>query len=110
MATFQPNAPISQSDPLIRVDLTPTSALGVGAHKFQLVVVDNSGNASAPATIDVIIKDTLAPTAVLDVTDATGKRVDPIVSFGSSFFLSGARSIDAGGGKVVEYRFTLIAT
>jgi len=109
MATFQPNVLVSQKDPLIQVDAA-ASKMGVGVHKFQLVVVDDSGNASAPVTIDVIVKDTTAPTAILDVTDATGKRVDPTVTFGSAFFLSGARSTDAGGGKVVEYRFTLIST
>jgi hypothetical protein len=110
MATFNENVPISQRDPLIQVDVTAANPLALGAHKFQLVVVDNSGNTSAPTTIDVIVKDAVAPTAVLDVTDANGKRLDPTVPFGSPFFLSGARSSDAGGGKVAEYRFTLIST
>jgi hypothetical protein len=30
------------------------------------------------------------------------------MSFGQSFILTGARSTDVGGGKVAEYRFTLM--
>jgi hypothetical protein len=108
MAAFQPNVPIAQKTPLIQVDPSPT--LIVGSHRFQLVVVDDSGNTSVAALLDVVVKDTVAPTAVLDVTDSTGKRLDPVVPFGQPFFLSGARSSDAGGGKVVEYRFMLVAS
>ena len=108
MAMFQPNVPITQATPLIQVDVSATAPLAVGSHKFQLIVVDDSGNQSAPVTIDVVVRDTVAPTAVLDITDSTGKQVAATVPFGTSFFLSGARSTDAGGGKVVQYRFTLL--
>jgi hypothetical protein len=61
MASFQSNVPISQATPLIQVDVTAAAPLAIGTHKFQLVVVDDSGNQSAPVTIDVIVKDTVAP-------------------------------------------------
>lgn len=110
MAVFKPNVPIAQRDPQIQVEVTPTAPLAVGSHRFQLIVVDDSGNLSTAAFLDVVVRDTTAPTAVLDVVDATGKRIDPTVPFGQPFMLSGARSSDAGGGKVVEYRFMLVQT
>jgi len=110
MAVFQTNKMISQNTPVIQVDVTPTAPLPIGVHRFQLVVVDDSGNASVAATIDVVVKDTTAPTAVLMVVGADGKKIDPpVVPFGQSFTLSAAQSTDAGGGKIVEYRFTLLS-
>jgi hypothetical protein len=110
MAVFQPNVPVTQKTPQVQVDVTPAAPLAIGPHRFQLIVVDDSGNLSTAATLDVIVKDTTAPTAVLDVVNAAGQRIDPTVPFGQPFLLSGVRSSDAGGGKVVEYRFMLVPT
>ena len=74
-------------------------ALTLGRHTAKLVVVDDSGNQSTETTKDFIVVDTLNPTAVLDAP-AT-------VSIASPLALSGARSTDAGGGHVVEWRWTV---
>jgi hypothetical protein len=109
MAVFQTGKMISQNTPVIQVDVTPTAPLPVGVHRFQLVVVDEAGNASTAATIDVAVKASAAPTAVLIMVNADGNRIDPpVVPFGQSFSLSAAQSIDTGGGRIVEYRFTLL--
>ena len=108
MAQFAPNQPVAQADPTVSVDVTPNSPLPMGVNRFQLIVVDDSGNESAPVFLEVIVKDLDNPTAVLDMVDARGGRVDPTVDFGAAFTLSGARSSDVAPGKVVEYRFTLV--
>jgi hypothetical protein len=107
MAKFA-NTPVNTNNPTVPVDVTQTDALPLGANRFQLVVVDDSGNESAPAVLDVIVRDTTKPTAVLDVVDSAGRRVDPVVTFGQSFTLSGARSADLPPGKIIQYRFTLV--
>ena len=76
----------------------PKKKLAVGKHSFNLTVEDDSGNPSTPALITVIVIDTAAPTAVLDLNDANGRLIsDGRVSFGSGFILSGKRSVDIGG-------------
>ena len=108
MAEFVPNQPVTQADPTVSVDVTPNSTLPMGVNRFQLVVVDDAGNASDPVFLEVIVKDLENPTAVLDLIDARGGRIDPVVDFGKSFVLTGQRSSDVAPGKVVEYRFTLV--
>jgi hypothetical protein len=83
------------------------SGLAIGAHRFSLTVVDDSGNESQPALIDVIVQDQDRPTAVLDVVDASGNRLNTPLPAGRAFRLSGARSTDTSG-RIVEYRFTLL--
>lgn len=109
MPEFKANQPVLQREPLVRVDVSPNAPLSLGANRFRLVVVDDSGNESEPTFLDVVVRDTGRPTAVLDFVDANGRRIDPpVVAAGASFTLSGARSSDTGGGRVVEYRFTLV--
>lgn len=109
MARFAPNTPVHTNNPTVPVDVTAADPLPLGANRFQLVVVDSSGNQSSPTVLDVIVRDTSNPTAVLDLVDAAGRRIDPVVSSGQPFTLSGARSTDLPPGKIVEYRFTLLA-
>ena len=108
MAQFRVNQPIGQASPTITADVTAADPFPLGANRFQLVVVDSSGNESAPTVLDVIVRDTVKPTAVLDLVDSTGRRIDPVVSSGQSFTLSGARSADLPPGRIIEYRFTLL--
>lgn len=108
MAQFKPNQPIAQADPTIKVEVSAASPLPVGSNRFQLVVVDDEGNLSAPVTFEVIVQAAKIPTAVLEVVDANGSRLDPSVEFGKPFTLSAAKSVDIAPGKVVEYRFTLL--
>ena len=109
MAIFKLDQPVVQADPTITVEATRASPLPVGVNRFRLVVVDNDGKPSEPAFIDVIVLAPTDPTAVLDVVNVDGKRIDPKIEFGTSFILSGQRSTDVAPGKVVEYQFTLVA-
>lgn len=108
MPAFKPNTPLVQKEPVIRVDVARDAPLPLGANRFRLVVVDDAGNESEPVFLDIVVRDTEKPTAVLDIVDANGRRTEPVVGFGQSFILSAARSIDVGGGRIAEYRFTLL--
>jgi hypothetical protein len=100
MPEFKIGVPITTDQSKVEVTITPDSALKPGKHVFTLTVEDDSGNVSANAAeFSVVIRDRELPTAVLD-----GPRE---VDFGKSFALSGERSSDAGGGRVVKYIFTL---
>jgi hypothetical protein len=50
--------------------------------------------------VEVIVADQDAPTAVLNVPS--------IVGFGRSFNMSGERSFDVGGGRIVRYAWTYL--
>lgn len=108
MAEFKPNVPVVQTDPIITVDVNKDQPLAPGRYRFQLVVVDDANNESDPAFVDVIVRDTERPTAILDMVNADKVIVKPVVSVGASFILSGARSSDVAPGKIASYRFTLI--
>ncbi len=76
----------------------PNQKLAVGQHRFNLTVQDDSGNQSNAAQITIIVVDTAAPTAVLDLRDERGRTVtNGRIEFGSGFILSGRRSVDIGG-------------
>jgi hypothetical protein len=108
MPEFKPNVPVIQKEPLVSVDVKQDNPMPPGRYRFQLVVIDDGDNESDPAFIDVIVRDTKRPTAVIDMVNADGAIVDPVVSVGSSFMLSGARSSDVPPGKVKAYRFMLM--
>jgi|SRR5829696_352095 hypothetical protein len=108
MAKFLPNTPVVQQDPQVRVDVTLQQPLPLGVNRFQLVVVDDAGNESAPTVLQVIVKDKERPTGVLNLVDANGQVIAAEVAFGTSFILSGARSSDVPPGRIVEWRFTLL--
>ena len=108
MPRFVKNQPVTQTDPVVKVEFGPNDQLPLGASRFQLVVVDDAGNESEPTVLEVVVLDAAKPTAVLDMVDGNGKRLEPRIKEGESFILSGARSSDQGDGKVVSYRFTLI--
>jgi len=100
MANFTPGSDVVTTDPTVEVTVTPTAPLAAGAHKFQLVVVDDSGNKSDPMVVTVIVKDTTKPTAILTAPEQ--------VEFGKSFVLSGTKSSDVPPGKVVQFIWTLV--
>jgi hypothetical protein len=83
----------------IEVTVNPQTPLAVGRNRFQLVVVDDSGNVSEPDVVEVIVKDASKPTAILQAPRE--------VNFGQSFQLTGKQSFDIGG-KIVRYRWTLL--
>jgi hypothetical protein len=102
MAEFIINQPIETTDAKIEVTISPNAPLLVGVTRFQLVVIDDAGNASDPAITEVIIRDTERPTAVLDI-------VPQQVEAGKSFALVGDRSSDVAPGKVVKYVWTMVS-
>jgi hypothetical protein len=108
MAQFKPGQQVVQTSPTVLVEVSDAAPLPVGSNRFQLVVVDNDGNPSAPAILEVIVQAAKIPTAVLEVVDANGGHLDPTVEAGHTFTLSAAKSSDVAPGKVVEYRFTLL--
>jgi hypothetical protein len=72
--------------------------LPAGQYVVKLVVKDEYGNLSAEAVKQLVVRDTGAPTAVLEVAER-GAANAPIR-------LSGARSSDVGG-QIREYRWTV---
>jgi hypothetical protein len=100
MAEFKPNVPIPSTNPVIEVTVAAASPMRVGRHVFRLEVEDDSGNKSKPDDVVVIVADQSAPTAVLAAPKS--------VAFGQSFTLSGEKSFDAGGGRIVKWTFTLM--
>ncbi len=101
MAIFIQGTAITTTTPTISVDPPASTApLPIGKQIFQLVVVDDSGNVSQPATVTVTIADQTAPTAVINAPQ--------VVASGASFTLDGSKSFDLGGGKVVKYIWTYV--
>jgi len=100
MPVFTVGTPVTTTDPTVEVTVTPAQPLSIGRHRFQLVVVDESGNKSAPDTVEVVVKDTTNPTAIL--------KANPQVEYGSPVLLDGRDSSDVPPGKVVSYIWTML--
>jgi hypothetical protein len=100
MAEFVVNADVVTNEATVEVTISPERPLAIGRQRFRLVVVDNAGNRSAPDEVVVIVADQEAPTAVL--------RAPRIAPFGRSFNLDGSLSMDAGGGRIVQYVWTYL--
>ena len=101
MANFQVGTKVTTPENTVSVDVTPTSPIAPGVHHFQLIVVDEAGNASDAATAQIVIKDTTKPTAVLAIVPS---QVDP----GVSFRLDGSKSSDLPPGKIVQFIWTMV--
>ena len=108
MPEFKPNVPVVQKDPLVSVDVKQGSPMPAGKYRFSLVVVDDADNESDPFILEVLVRDTQRPSAVLEMVNADKVPIDPVVSVGQSFMLSGAKSSDLPPGKIKSYRFTLL--
>ena len=100
MATFIINQDVTSETPTVEVTIDPNNPLPPGRHRFRLIVVDDSDNASVGDEVTIIIADQTAPTAVLNAPS--------VVATGKSFNLDGAKSFDQGGGKVVKFVFTYL--
>jgi len=99
--------PIKTDDATLTIQM-PGEKLTIGGHTFQLLVEDDSGNVSTPATVMVIVVDTQAPTAVLTVSDEQGRPLaGNRLPFGSGFILNGKKSVDIGG-NIVSYTWSLV--
>lgn len=100
MAEFVVNRDVETEAPTVEVTINEESPLRLGRHRFRLIVVDDSGNRSAPDEVVVIVADRENPTAVL--------RAPETVALGESFPLDGRRSVDAGGGRIVRWVWTYL--
>jgi hypothetical protein len=100
MAIFEAGVPIETPESVIMVDVTPYRPLRVGRHVFQLEVIDDADNRSAPDRVEIIVRDEQAPTAVL--------QAPATVQFGRRFSLNGARSSDPPPGRVTRFIWTLV--
>jgi len=98
-ATFSVGTTVETTDNF--VDVAASSNLPVGVHHFQLVVEDDSGNQSAPIVVQIIVKDTTKPTAILTVMPSQ-------VEAGQGFRLDGSKSSDPAPGKIVKFRWTML--
>jgi hypothetical protein len=98
MALFQIGKAVETTTLTVSVDVA--SALASGTHKFQLVVVDEKGTQSKPATFSVVIKDLNAPTAVLTAPAQ--------VTHGQSFDLDGSKSSALAPDKIKTFIWTLL--
>ena len=100
-STLQLSQPIEGNAPdtSLVISVDPTRPMATGTYLFQLEVLDNSGNKSAPAQIRVSVLDDQLPNAIV-----TGPST---VSFAQSFTLDGSRSTDIGG-SIVKYIWTLL--
>jgi hypothetical protein len=101
MANFSVGTKVSTTEDSVSVDVTPAAAIPPGVHHFQLIVVDDAGNESDPATAQVVVRDSVRPTAVLGIAPS---QVQP----GASFKLDGTKSSDVAPGKLVQFIWTMI--
>ena len=100
MAEFIINQDVVTDVPAVEVTVAANNPLPRGRQRFQLIVTDDSGNASIPDVVEVIVADQDAPTAVLNAPR--------LVAFGRSFNLDGSRSTDLGGGRIVRFAWTYL--
>ena len=100
MANFVIGTAIETTAPTVEVTVDVNNPLPVGRHKFQLVVVDQEGNQSLPDVVEVIVKDTQNPTAVI--------KAPAQAELGQSFVLDGRGSSDVPPGKVVKFTWTML--
>jgi len=100
MPVFKPGTPVVTEEPVVEVIVSEDLPLKQGRHRFQLIVEDDAGNVSLPDIADVIVRDTIRPTAVMEAP----RSVQP----GKNFMLDGRRSSDVPPGKIIKYEWTLL--
>ena len=101
MANFQVGTRLTTAENTVEVTGSPSAPIASGVHHFQLVVVDEAGNQSDPATVAVVVKDNVKPTAVITVSPSQ-------VELGQSFRLDGSKSSDVPPGKIVSFIWTMV--
>lgn len=94
--------PEGEPDPVLTI--TPSAALKLGEHTFQLHVSDDAGNASVPVRVVVFVVDTGRPNARVVVLDEQGQPLgDNQVPRNASFVLNAEGSFDPDGGAISSY-------
>jgi hypothetical protein len=99
MPPFTIGKPVETKEAVVDVTVDPANPLPPGQHIFTLVVVDSAGNPSKSAKVTVIVRDDVAPTAVLTAPSP--------VSIGQSFKLDGSGSFDLAPGQINKYIWTM---
>jgi hypothetical protein len=86
----------STSDPMVEVLFSTDQPAKPGTYEFQLVVVDDQGVASAPATLRLVLQGSAS--AQLHIVNADGRPVDQTTfRIGSQIFLSAKGSASENG-------------
>jgi len=108
---FQSAGEVKTKDTLLKVAVSPDNPLSIGPHVFELEVLDNAGNRSVPVRVQLVVRDSQAPTAVLNVADEQGRVLtEPVVELGASFMLTAKGSVDAAPGTGIEsYTWRLVS-
>ena len=101
MPFFQIGDTVETEEPVLTVENNGERFLAPGTHVFQLIVIDDAGNESKPATLQITVRDSTLPTAVIEGPS----QVEPA----ASFKLSGGKSSDVPPGTVVRYVWTLLS-
>lgn len=106
---FQNQKEVKTEDSVLTVTVSADNPLPIGPHIFELQVVDDSGNISKAVRVQVVVRDTQAPTAVLNVTDAEGRPLpENVLEFGVGFILNAKGSIDIGSG-IASYTWRIVS-
>ena len=93
---FALNKEETTTDPVVEVQFPANAPPKPGVYEFQLVVVDNQGVASAPATLKLVLQG--GATAVVRLVDANGQPLtQSSFRVGSQVFLSAKESSSENG-------------
>jgi hypothetical protein len=98
---LQLNQPIEAAAPdaTLIINVDPNKPLKPGSYVFQLEVIDDAQNRSAPVLAKLVVIDDTVPNAIISAPRS--------VSFGRSFTLSGKESTDVGG-TISKFIWTLV--
>lgn len=106
---FQTQGEVKTEDAVLTVTVSANKPLPIGPHVFELQVADEAGNISKAVGVQVVVKDTQAPTAVLNVTDAEGRPLpENVLEFGAGFILNAKGSLDIGSG-IASYTWRMVS-
>ena len=106
---FRSAGKTTTDDQALTIVVNADDPMPIGAHNFELVVVDSSGNESKPARVQIIVRDTQAPTAVVKAYDLEGRLLpNNALEFGAGFILNAKGSLDVPPGKIEKYIWTLV--
>ncbi len=105
---FSGGVEVVGNQPSLHIDASVTP-VATGLQSYQLLAEDNSGNLSAAVQAQVIVQDSVAPTAVLNFLNSNGQLVSQLDQ-GQDFILSGQTSSDANGGSIAHYHWSAVTT
>ncbi len=98
-----------ETDSATFVVAASNTAVPLGVQEYELVVTDYYEKVSKPVRVQVIVRDPLPPTAILDIADGAGQALtNNSIAHGQDFMLSAKRSSDTGGGTIAKYHWTAV--